>query len=552
MECLAWSEDDIFKYAKYRKSLKSRESSSRAKTSVSTPPLTPSGHSPQPAPRPAQRDDIQSQVDSLTLNFQFLSDNLTSQLSDFMTRFLCQNQSSRQPRLGPDAGESHPGKTAGESRMFQGEGAPSRPPLVPPYHDYPLHHDSRAPPPEQSGRAPPRSPPFAAPRASTHQAPRPPPAFEAPPQPSTSGWVPPGPPPPRSRHDSEASESESVTSARDSTSARLADLLYEVCPDSRPLFDPKAPRCGFEAWFGQTEAAASMQRFRMYPRVAEVQEEVAARSESLARRSKPLSRVIPARARAYALADDAVFASSQPVNSAFAQLAGSRALGSRRWGSVTFSDMERLERLFQGQLEVTSSSLWLMSGILEMLKRDRFQPSDPALCNTALSSVSAALSRQARTAAAGSGFLRAKRRESLLAHTTLPVPESQKRSLTTTPGSSSGLFDSEVVSQVHGSSQISSNLALCVGVGQLLPLPPLHSLDRVCLPLRVAGRTGSAPLPPLDLVVVSASGVVRGGLLLPALRVSGGRSHLLSGPFPAVVCPSIDRPGGTGVRSLVL
>ena len=83
-----------------------------------------------------------------------------------MTQFLCQNQSSRQPRLGPDAGESHPGKTAGDSRMFQGEGAPSRTPLVPPYHDYPLHHDSRAPPPEQSGRALSRSPPFAAPLAS--------------------------------------------------------------------------------------------------------------------------------------------------------------------------------------------------------------------------------------------------------------------------------------------------------------------------------------------------------------------------------------------------
>ena len=153
----------------------------------------------------------------------------------------------------------------------------------------------------------------------------------------------------------------------------------------------------------------------MYPRVAEVQEEVAARSESLARRSKPLWRVIPTSTRAYALADDAVFASSQPVTSAFAQLASSGVFGSSRWGSVTFSDVERLERLFQGQLEVPSSSLWLMSGILAMLKRDRFQPSDPALFNTALSSVSAALSCQARTAATGSGFLCAKRRESFLA-----------------------------------------------------------------------------------------------------------------------------------------
>ena len=36
------------------------------------------------------------------------------------------------------------------------------------------------------------------------------------------------------------------------------------------------------------------------------------------------------------------------------------------------------------------------------------------------------------------------------------------------------------------------------------------------------------------------------------LRVSGGGNHLLSGPFPVVVCPSIGRPGGTGVRSLGL
>ena len=463
-ECLEWSEEEVIKYAKYRKSLKSRESSSRSKTSLPTPPPTTSGPSPQPAPQPAPRADLQSQVYSLNLTFQSLSDSINSKLQDFMSQILDHTQSSSQPRLGPDAGEPHPGRTAGEKRMFQGMGASSRTPVVPPSTSYPLPLDVRAPQPEQSGRALPRLPPFAAPRDSAHQAPRPPPSFEVPPQPSMSGWVPPGPPPPRSRRDSSASESEasdgdSVASFRDSASARLADLIYEVCPESRPLFDTRAPRCGFEAWFGQPEAAASKQRFRLYPRVAEVMEEVAARSQAMARRAKPLSRVIPARARSYALADDTVFASSQPVNSSFVQLAGSR-----RWGSITFSEMERLERLFQNQLEVTSSSLWLMSGILAMLKRDSFQPTDPTLFNSALSSVSAALSRQARTAAAGSGFIRAKRRDSLLAHTTLPVPETQKRSLTVTPGSSSGLFNAEllaeVVSQVQSSSQISSNLAL--------------------------------------------------------------------------------------------
>ena len=206
-ECLEWSEDDIIAYAKYRKSLKSRESSStKQKSKIPLSPLTPSRPSPlpaqQPAPRPSQRDDLQSQMDTLASNFTSLSNNLTTQLTDFMAQFLCHNQASRQTRLGPDAGESRPDQTAGESRMFQGEGAPSRTPLVPPYAQYPLHSDFAAPRQEQSGLARSRSPPFDAPRASPRHAPRQPPVFEAPPQPSTSGWVPPGPPPPRSRHDS--------------------------------------------------------------------------------------------------------------------------------------------------------------------------------------------------------------------------------------------------------------------------------------------------------------------------------------------------------------
>ena len=212
---------------------------------------------------------------------------------------------------------------------------------------------------------------------------------------------------------------------------------------------------------------------------------------------------------------------------------------------MTFSDVERLERLFQGQLEVTSSSLWLMSGILAMLKWDRFQPSDPAIFNTALSSVSAALSRQARTAAAGSGFLRAKRQESFLAHTTLPVPESQKSSLTTTPGSSSGLFASgllsEVVSQVHSSSQFSSNLALLRSLrrGRSAPASSSSTLSGPCLPSFTRGRPYGKR---------SSSSSCSGG----RKRFRGGKGGLLSGPFPAVVCPSIGRPGGTGVRSLGL
>ena len=184
-----------------------------------------------------------------------------------------------------------------------------------------------------------------------------------------------------------------------------------------------------------------------------------------------------------------------------------------------------------------------MSGILAMLKQGRFHPSDPSLFNAALSSVSAALSRHARSSAAATGFIRDKRRESLLAHATLPVPESQRRSLMTSPGNSGGLPRFRAISLF---------LAPCVGVALLRPLLLLLSLVLDFLLSLVAGRTASAPLLPPVLGAVSASGVARGRRLLLDLRVSGGRSHLLSGPYPAVVCPSIGRPGGTGMRSLGL
>ena len=228
-----------------------------------------------------------------------------------MASFLSQSaQLSSQPRLGPDADVPQPGVTAGESRTFQALGVRSGTSVVPSSVGHPFGEGSRAPASEQLGSTtapPPLSAPGAAPPPSASQAPLPPPLRygDPPPQPSTSGWVPPGPPPTRNRRDShsssesEASEAESDVSFRDSAASRLADLIYEVCPDSRPLSDTaRQLHCGFESWFGQPESTAPKQYFRLYPRVAEVELEVAARSEALARApnlsriSSPLVRVV--------------------------------------------------------------------------------------------------------------------------------------------------------------------------------------------------------------------------------------------------------------------
>ena len=181
---------------------------------------------------------------------------------------------SSQPSQGPDAELPQPGVTTGESRMFQALGATSWTSDV----NARLGKGVRAPRQEYfdpSAAPQPHAAPDPAPQPSaTFVPPQPPPRSGVPPpQPSTSGWVPSGPPPPRSRgshssSESEASETESEVAARGNTFARLADLIYEACPHSRPLLDDsRQPQCDFEGWFGQPECSASRPRFRLYPRV---------------------------------------------------------------------------------------------------------------------------------------------------------------------------------------------------------------------------------------------------------------------------------------------
>ena len=268
--------------------------------------------------------------------------------------------------------------------------------------------------------------------------------------------------------ESEGSDSDgnSASAAHDSAAIQLAELIYEFCPEAQPVSDSAPPpRCGFESWFDPSPTSSSSRpHYCVYPRVAAVESEVTDCAAALHRRSKPLSAVLPRKVRRYAVADQPHFAAPQPVNPSFSRLVGATAVGSKRWGSVTFAEMERLERLFRIQLEATSSSLWMMSGILAMLKRDGFNLSTPGLFNTAISSVSASLAFQARVAALGSVFLRSKRRESLLAHSKVPIPEPQKRALIVTPRSDSGVFSEplldSVVAQVKEDSLVSSSLAI--------------------------------------------------------------------------------------------
>ena len=361
-ECIDWPEEELRLYTKMRKSLKTKDSSRhRDKTPAPSPPP------PATSVPPSQPDALslmQCQVDTLNVMLNSMSETFLSRLDALQASIgSCSlPESSSRPSHRPDGGAPQPGVTTDESRTFQAMGEPTRKtrksssyaPVSPPRQEFAF----------PSAASQPRDAPRPHPQPSAF-VPPPPPHSEVPPQPSSSGWVPSGPPPPRSRgsrssSELEASESESVAVSRDSALTRLAKLLYEVCPHSRPLLDDtRPPQCEFEGWFGQPEASPARPYFRLYPRVAEVESEVMAKAGSLARRSKPLSSILTSRYHRHAVADLPNYASALAVNPSFSQLAGARAIGSKRWGSISFSEMEKLERMFQSQLEMTSKSLWL-------------------------------------------------------------------------------------------------------------------------------------------------------------------------------------------------
>ena len=150
--------------------------------------------------------------------------------------------------------------------------------------------------------------------------------------------------------------------------------------------------------------------------------------------------------------------------------------------------MERLERLFRCQLEATSSSLWMMSGILAMLKRDGFNPSTPGLFNTfpllwRFRRVRRPRGRRSFVLSVGSLSWRTRRSRF----------RSRRSSCSLSPpGSDSGLFDvpllDSVAAQVKEDSLVSSSLAVSKALSSRSGSKPLAASSS---PL--AGPSGYRP-----------------------------------------------------------
>ena len=226
--------------------------------------------------------------------------------------------------------------------------------------------------------------------------------------------------------------------------ARLVDFIYGRLPQSAP---PAAPRCEYEKYFAVNDPPEPACKFmRLYPRVSEIQASVHEYEENLARKSRPLFRVLPSRRRALSIGDNPDFCKQQFLNSDFSRICRSRSVSKSRMASVSLADLERLDRVARMILAGDSQCFWFLSALLVQLKEDGYQPLNPALFDKSISSLSSALATQTNASACLSEFVTTKRRESYLSHSSITLPDSLKRDLLVAPGTDSLLFNQPLLS----------------------------------------------------------------------------------------------------------
>ena len=96
----------------------------------------------------------------------------------------------------------------------------------------------------------------------------------------------------------------------------------------------------------------------------------------------------------FPVADDLDYAAPRWLNLDFARLTRNKSIAKSHAGVISFSDMERLERTSRTVVGGFSQSYWLLSSLLSQLKQDGYRPSEPALFDKTIQSLSSSMALQ--------------------------------------------------------------------------------------------------------------------------------------------------------------
>ena len=450
-ECMQWTEEEMLKYVKLRKSL-----SSKSKRSKSSPPRS--------IPHDRDTDDIMStQLDSVqklvddrieAMSVQLMA-RFSSMLDQFQSRdtnIPCSNSSAV---LGHSATRTEPVSRRPTGRIKCPTGLRFRKGREDPVPQEDISHsDSVIDETPETPRDPPGD-------AGEPQGKRSAPVFVRHHQ-AGAGFD----SQPDDDDDDDDRDSGADSAPSDKTYLRLMHYIHDRFPLSVPTSTPREhPRCEFEEFFSTSEVASSAKPILiLYPRVDEILDSCADRAARFAKQLKPLYCVLPFKRKATPVGDRPDFCVSRYVNSDFSRNSRRKTILRSRASSMTLSDLDKLDRASRSLIAGQSQSFWLLSSLLAQLRDEDFKPADPNLFDQTITTLSASLASQTNLSAGMSEFVTSKRRESYLAHTSCPVGESVKRELLVAPGTDNLLFNQplleKVVSTIKEDSLISSTASL--------------------------------------------------------------------------------------------
>ena len=242
---------------------------------------------------------------------------------------------------------------------------------------------------------------------------------------------------------------------------RMLEFIVDSFPSARgePL-PQRIAQCAFESLFpGREEPSSPLPTLALYQRVQQVMEDADKRLAKHVDSNRWDRSLLPRRKHIYCVPG---FSTENPyteVNSSLEEHLSNKVSLSRHV-PMAASECQALEATFRAQAEALSHSMWVLTGLLSLIKQEGFVPSDQSLFLQLVNSLSMGLAHQANIAASGITFSTLKRRQLYHGHLHKTYSASLRKELLKAPAcsSSGSLFREEDISKLLTVSDQTSSL----------------------------------------------------------------------------------------------
>ena len=178
---------------------------------------------------------------------------------------------------------------------------------------------------------------------------------------------------------------------------------------------------------------------------------------------------LPSHSPSYAVHEDFAQGRAVPVNPSLLWLFERNLKPSFLLG-LSIREATALEASFRAQSEALSHSMWVLSGLLALVRLQHFAPEDTALFHTLVTSLSKSLTHQASLSASHTAFLTLKRWQFYLSPLPAYFSDVNKRAMLLSPAVCADfLFSESDVARLLADTQASSYSPFTTGLGRRCP-----------------------------------------------------------------------------------